>query len=59
MDRLSSFAVDPVATQLALLNLLLFVNLCCKGIGYATAIFMRRDPPKKSTRGKVAQSGES
>lgn len=59
MDRLSAFAVDPVATQLALLNLLLAVNLLCKGVAYATAIFVRRDPPKKSTREKVAQSRES
>ena len=47
MARLSSFAVDPVAAQLALLNLLLAVDLCCKGVGYVTRVLLRRDPPRK------------
>jgi hypothetical protein len=59
MDRLSSYAVDPVSAQLALLNVLLAVNLVCKGLAFATAVFMRRDPPKKSIRSKLARSDES
>ncbi|AOI69775.1 MULTISPECIES: hypothetical protein [Burkholderia cepacia complex] len=59
MERLSSYAVDPVSAQLALLNLLLFVHLVCKGVEYATRVFMRRDPPKKSIRSKLARSDES
>ncbi|MBU9542951.1 hypothetical protein ACEPUD_22030 [Burkholderia ubonensis] len=59
MDRLSAFAVDPVSTQLMVLNLLLFVYLVCKGVDYATRVFMRRDPPKKSIRSKSARSNES
>ncbi|AJY29994.1 hypothetical protein BTM_1133 [Burkholderia thailandensis 34] len=59
MERLSSYAVDPVAAQLALLNLLLFVHLVCKGVEYATRVFVRRDPPKKSIRSKLARSDES
>ncbi|HDR9873027.1 hypothetical protein WM08_30040 [Burkholderia ubonensis] len=59
MERLSSYAVDPVSTQLALLNLLLFVHLVCKGVEYATRAFMRRDPPKKSIRTGLARSDES
>lgn len=59
MERLSSYAVDPVSAQLALLNLLLFVHLVCKGVEYATRVFMRRDPPKKSIRSRLARSDES
>ena len=59
MERLSSYAVDPVSAQLALLNLLLFVHLVCKGVEYATRVFMRRDPPKKSIRSKLARSDDS
>ncbi|KVR16160.1 hypothetical protein WK11_25685 [Burkholderia ubonensis] len=59
MERLSSYAVDPVSAQLALLNLLLFVHLVCKGVEYATRVFMRRDPPKKSIRSNLARSDES
>ena len=55
MERLSSFAVDPVASQLAFLNLMLFVYLCCKGIAFVSAVVNRRDPPKKSIRSKLAQ----
>lgn len=46
MERLSSYAVDPVSAQLALLNLLLFVHLVCKGGGmrrvYSCAVIRRR-----------------
>lgn len=52
-------ALDRITLQLMLLNVMLFVYLCCKGVTYATAIFARRDPPKKLTREKVAQSRES
>jgi hypothetical protein len=55
MDRLSSYAVDPVASQLALLNLLLAVHLIAKGLDYVGRVFGRRDPPKKSNRRDVAQ----
>ena len=51
MDRLLSFAVDPVAAQLALLNLLLAVDLCCKGVGYVMRVLLRRDPPRKQGSG--------
>jgi hypothetical protein len=59
MERLSSYAVDPVSAQLMLLNLLLSVNLICKGVAYVTRTVFRRDPPSKSIRSKVARSGES
>lgn len=59
MDRLSSYAVDPVSAQLMLLNVLLAVFLICKGVDYVTRVVLRRDPPTKSIRSKVAHSGES
>ncbi|MBR8160893.1 hypothetical protein KDW98_06875 [Burkholderia vietnamiensis] len=59
MDRLSAFAVDPVSTQLMLLNLLLFVHLVCKGVEYVTRVVSRRDPPKKSVRSSAVRSDES
>lgn len=59
MDRLSSFAVDPVSAQLALLNLMLFAYLLCKGVAFVSSVVLRRDPPKKLIRSKVAQSDES
>lgn len=60
MGRLSSYAVDPVAGQLALLNLLLAVYLVAKGVDYVSRVFARRDPPvKKSIRPGLARSDES
>lgn len=59
MDRLSSYAVDPVSAQLMLLNVLLAVYLMCKGVSYVSSVFFRRDPPKKSIRSKVARSDGS
>ncbi|GAU00585.1 hypothetical protein [Burkholderia stabilis] len=59
MDRLSSYAVDPVSAQLMLLNVLLAVYLICKAVDYVTRIVLRRDPPKKLIRSKVAHSEES
>ena len=59
MDRLSSYAVDPVSAQLALLNLMLAIYLICKGCGYVVRTLLRRDHPKKSIRSKLAQSDES
>lgn len=48
-----------VAHQIEILNLMLFIYLVCKGVGYASAVFARRDPPKKSNRSKVAHSDGS
>lgn len=59
MDHLSSFAVDPVASQLALLNLQLCVYLCCRGVNWAGRVLFRHDPPKKSIRSTLAQANES
>lgn len=59
MDRLSSFAVDPVASQLCLLNVMLCIYLCCKGVAYVLRALLRRDAPKKSMSSKVAHSDES
>jgi hypothetical protein len=50
VDRLSSFAVDPVAWQLACLNFMLFVYLVCKGVNYVSSVFLRRDPPRRGKR---------
>ncbi|WP_175784081.1 hypothetical protein [Burkholderia ambifaria] len=59
MDRLSSYAVDPVSAQLMLLNVLLTVNLICKAVAYVMRSVSRRDPLTKSIRSKVAHSDES
>lgn len=60
MDRLSSYAVDPVSAQLALLNLMLFVYLVCKALGWASSVFFRRDPPRKKVIGsEVARPDRS
>ena len=56
MDRLSSFAVDPVASQLCLLNMLLCIYLCCKGAAYVSRALLRRDQSKKkSMRSELAR----
>lgn len=59
MDRLSSFAVDPVSSQFAFLNLMLAIYLICKGISYVTSVMFRRNPPKKSIRSALARPDES
>lgn len=59
MDRLSSYAVDPVSSQFALLNLMLAIYLICKGVSYVTSVLFRRNPPRKLIRSKLAQSDES
>jgi len=59
MDSLGSYAVEPVAYQLCLLNVILSIYVICKGVDYATRILLRRDPPTKSIRSKVAHSNES
>ena len=59
MDRLSSYAVDPVAAQLGLLNLQLCVYLSCKGLNWAVRQVFRRDPPTKANRPKLARSDGS
>lgn len=56
MDRLSSFAVDPVASQLCLLNVMLCIYLCCKGAAYVSRVLLRRDSQrKKSMRSELAR----
>jgi hypothetical protein len=59
MERLSSFAVDPVSYQLAVLNVLVAIYMICKGLNYVARTVFRRDPPKKSIRSEVARLGES
>ncbi|CAG2273044.1 hypothetical protein BCCR75502_01729 [Burkholderia sola] len=59
MESLPIDALDRIALQLALLNVLLCVYLVCKGVGYASAVIGRRDPPKKLNRSKLAQSDGS
>ncbi|MEW6343742.1 MAG: hypothetical protein RXR20_31390 [Paraburkholderia sp.] len=59
MTSLPFDALERIGTQLEYLNFLLTVYLCCKGVGYTSAVFMRRDPQKKLTREKLAQSRES
>jgi hypothetical protein len=51
--------LDRIATQLTLTNVMLAVYLVCKGVGYTSRVVLRRDPPKKSIRSKLAQSNES
>ncbi len=54
--RLSSFYVDPIAAQLALLNLMVFAYFCCVGIGWVSRVFFRRSPPRrKSINGDPAR----
>lgn len=55
MESLPVNALDRVALQLALLNVLLCVYLVCKGVGYVSAVLGRRDPPKKLNRSNLAQ----
>lgn len=59
MESLPIDALDRIALQLALLNVLLCVYLVCKGVGYVSAVIGRRDPPKKLNRSKLAQSDGS
>lgn len=59
MQSIPFDALDRVALQLAFLNVLLFVYLICKGVGYVSAVIARRDPPKKLIRSKLARSNES
>lgn len=59
MESLPFDAVVEVAAQLRVLNVLLFVYLVCKGVGYASAVFARRDPPKKSIDSKLARADRS
>jgi hypothetical protein len=59
MDHLSSYAVDPVSSQLALLNVLLVIYITCKGVAHVMNMVFRRDSPKKPIRPKVAQLDES
>lgn len=59
MDRLSSYAVDLVSMQLALLNCMLFVYLICRGAAFVSSVVLRRDPPKKSNRQQLARADDS
>jgi uncharacterized membrane protein HdeD (DUF308 family) len=59
MQSIPMDALEHVATQLALLNLLLGAYLICKGVAFVSAVIARRDPPKKSNRPKLAQSDGS
>ena len=59
MQSLPFDALDRIALQLALLNLLLAAYLICKGVAYVSSVIGRRDPPKKSNRSKLAQSDGS
>jgi hypothetical protein len=59
MQSLPFDALDRVALQLAVLNLLLATYLICKGVAFVSAVIARRDPPKKSNRPKLAQSDGS
>ncbi|CAM2176099.1 conserved hypothetical protein [Burkholderia latens] len=51
--------MERIALQLTLLNAMLGTYLCCKGVGYVSRVLLRRDPPKKSIRSKLAQSDGS
>jgi hypothetical protein len=59
MESIPLDALDRIGEQLTFLNLMLFAYLVCKGVGYASSIFARRDPPKKSIRSELARSNES
>lgn len=59
MQSIPLDAMDEIARQLTYLNAMLFAYLVCKGVGYASAVFARRDPPKKSIDSKLARSNRS
>jgi hypothetical protein len=59
MQSIPLDAVEAIARQLELLNMVLIAYLCCKGVSFVTATFLRRDPPKKSIRSRLARSDES
>jgi hypothetical protein len=59
MQSIPFDAIEAIARQLELLNVVLIAYLCCKGVSFVTATFLRRDPPKKSIRSKLARSDES
>ncbi|OXI45181.1 hypothetical protein CFB49_09105 [Burkholderia sp. AU17457] len=59
MESLPIDALDRIALQLTLLNVMLGTYLCCKGVGYVSRVLLRRDPPKKSIRSRLAQSDGS
>jgi hypothetical protein len=59
MQSIPLDAMDAIARQLTYLNVMLFVCLACKGVGYASAVFARRDPPKKSIDSKLARANRS
>ena len=52
-------ALDRIALQLMLLNVLIAVYLTCKGVAFVSSVLLRRDPPKKLIRSKLARSDES
>ena len=59
MESLPIDALERIALQLTLLNGLLAVYLSCKGVEYVSRVLLRRDPPTKSIRSKLARSNES
>ncbi|MFC0398599.1 hypothetical protein [Paraburkholderia rhizosphaerae] len=59
MQSIPFDALDRIGVQLMFLNAMLFVYLVCKGVAFVTQVVMRRDPPRKSIRSKLAQSDES
>lgn len=59
MISLRPDAMQQVADQLGVLNVFVGIYLISKGVGYVTSVVMRRDPPTKTIRSKLAQSNES
>jgi len=59
MESLPYDAVQKIADGLLLLNLQVMLYLSCKGVEWATRTFLRRDPPKKLNRSKLARSDGS
>jgi hypothetical protein len=59
MVSLPSDGMQQIAEQLGTLNVFIGVYLICKGVGFVTAVVMRRDPPRKSIRPEVARSDGS
>jgi hypothetical protein len=59
MESIPLDSLDRIGIQLALLNLMLFAYLFCKGVAFASSVIGRRSPPTKSNRSKLAQSDGS
>jgi hypothetical protein len=59
MESIPLDALDGIVVQLAVLNVMLFAYLCCKGVAFASSVIGRRNPPTKLNRSKLAQSDGS